>query len=49
MAVRKPLVLVDGRLRELASGDTLAGVDEMSNLSERVDFVGDTLIYKGYA
>lgn len=49
MTIRKPVVLVDGVLSQLPDGDTLnAELDEMAYIEE-IDFVGDTVIYKGWA
>jgi hypothetical protein len=48
MAQRKPLVIIDGRLSELPSGDVLSGSED-GMYSKRVDFVGETIIYKGEA
>lgn len=48
---RRPLVIVSGRIQELPSGDTTAGFvsEEDQVYSKRVDFVSDTVLYKGEA
>ena len=46
--IHKPLVIVDGRVQQLPVGDSLEEAD-MAVFSKRVDFIGDTLMYKGEA
>lgn len=47
---RRPLVVIAGRIQELPLTDTLAAVgDDDMTYSKRVDFVGDTEIYRGEA
>ena len=50
--IRKPLVIIDGRVQELPIADSLAGGllegDELV-YSKRVDFVSDSELYKAEA
>lgn len=47
---RRPLVVIAGRVQELPLTDTLAAVgDDDMAYSKRVDFVGETVIYRGEA
>lgn len=50
---RRALVLISGEISELPVGDTLAGSSGISSedevYSKRVDFISDSVIYKGEA
>ena len=50
--IRKPLVIIDGRVQELPAADVLAGGlaegDEIV-YSKRIDFITDNELYKGEA
>lgn len=50
--IRKPLVIIDGRVQELPNSDMLAGgLSEGDEIvySKRVDFINDNDLYKGEA
>ena len=50
--IRKPLVIIEGRVQELPASDSLAGglaVGDEVVYSKRIDFVTDNLLYKGEA
>ncbi len=47
MTIRKPLVLINGRVQELPLTDVTR--DEDMNYAKQVDFASDTVIYKGEA
>lgn len=46
---RRPLVLISGRVQELPLGDSIPSGEEDMIYAERVDFVGEDIIYKGQA
>ena len=46
---RRPLVIISGKVQELPLGDTIPGGDEVAQVTKRIDFVGDTIIYSGWA
>ncbi len=48
---RRPLVLINGRLQELPVADTVSGVvsEEDQVYAKKVDFVSDTVLYRGEA
>jgi hypothetical protein len=48
MAQRKPLVIINGRISELPTNDVLSGTED-GMYSKRVDFIGETIVYKGEA
>jgi hypothetical protein len=45
----KPLVLKDGVIHQLPSGDYISGDEKNVPQRKEIDFVGDTVIYKGWA
>lgn len=48
----RPLVLIDGNWEQLPVGDVIAQdtIEELEmSYAQRTDFVGDTIIYKGWA
>lgn len=48
----RPLVLIDGLWQQLPVGDVVAQdtIEELEmSYAQRTDFVGDTIIYKGWA
>lgn len=50
--IRKPLVIIDGRVQELPNSDVLAGgLSEGDEIvySKRIDFISDNEMYKGEA
>lgn len=51
MAERRPIVLVNGRFQELPTGDSVVGTtsEEDTMYAKQIDFVGETVIYKGEA
>ena len=50
MTQRNPLVIVNGRIQELPTGDTIVGTSsEEIMYARRIDTVSDSEIYKGEA
>lgn len=50
--IRSPLVIINGRVQELPSGDSIVSTtvsEEDMLYSKRVDFVTDSVLYKGEA
>ena len=49
----RPIVLIDGTLKQLPMGDTIAGssgtLPEEELYSKRIDFISDSILYKGEA
>lgn len=49
----RPIVLIDGTLKQLPIGDTIAGSSgtspEEELYSKRIDFISDLILYKGEA
>lgn len=43
--IRKPLVIINGRVQELPVGDSIETAEEVM-FSKRVDFINDNLLYK---
>jgi hypothetical protein len=46
---RRPLVIISGKVQELPLGDTIPGGEEVAQVTKRIDFDGDTIIYSGIA
>lgn len=50
--IRTPLVIINGRVQELPQGDSIISTtvsEEDMLYSKRIDFITDTLLYKGEA
>lgn len=45
----KPLVLIDGELSQLPANGYIAGLEDDIPQRQEVDFVGTTIVYKGWA